>query len=457
MYTFTGDISYPAYSGVVVERNNIVIDGAGYTLNGSGQYTGGIGISLNDVNNVAIENINIESFETGIWGSSSSDNIVGGNEITASACVEFDSSSGNSVTGNNMTNVGGFGVELNSCISSTVSENNITNVYVGVPWEPWIGIWLISSSNSTVSDNNVTNEIWGISLSSYSSFNTVTENNITDNEFGIVLGYGLSGHADGECSNNTIYHDNFVDNYEQVLSGDSINVWDNGYPSGGNYWSDYNGTDVYRGVYQNVTGSDGVGDTPYVIDANNTDNYPLMKPYPWGSHDIGVIYVGEVFGPLVSPLKTVIGLGYTLNISAFVMSYGSYLEVFNATVYVNNTVIGTVANVTLASDCSVILNFTWDTSGLAYGNYTISAYVTPVPGQTDMTENTRAVSVYVGIPGDLNGDSTVDIYDAILLSAAFNSSPGSTNWNPNADINGDGIVDIYDAIIMAAYFGQSIP
>jgi hypothetical protein len=57
------------------------------------------------------------------------------------------------------------------------------------------------------------------------------------------------------------------------------NKWDNGYPSGGNYWSDYNGTDLYSGPYQNVTGSDGIGDTPYVIDANNTDHYPLMGAF----------------------------------------------------------------------------------------------------------------------------------------------------------------------------------
>ena len=57
---------------------------------------------------------------------------------------------------------------------------------------------------------------------------------------------------------------------------------DDGHPSGCNYWKDYTGTDFYSGPYQNETGSDGIGDTPYVIDENNTDHYPLMSPQvPW--------------------------------------------------------------------------------------------------------------------------------------------------------------------------------
>jgi hypothetical protein len=65
--------------------------------------------------------------------------------------------------------------------------------------------------------------------------------------------------------------------------------------------------------------------------------------------------------------------------------------------------------------------------------------------------------VQVTIPGDLNGDFTVDIYDAILLANAFNSAPYKPSWNPNADLNGDETVDIYDAIILAAHFGKSDP
>jgi hypothetical protein len=53
-------------------------------------------------------------------------------------------------------------------------------------------------------------------------------------------------------------------------------------------------------------------------------------------------------------------------------------------------------------------------------------------------------------------DRIVDIYDAIMLADAFNSKPGSPNWNGNADINRDGTVDIFDAIILANNFGRQV-
>jgi len=71
-------------------------------------------------------------------------------------------------------------------------------------------------------------------------------------------------------SNNIFYHNNFINNTPQVKVYVDVNIWDDGHPSGGNYWSDYTGTDANY---------DGIGDTPYIIDANNTDHYPLMTPY----------------------------------------------------------------------------------------------------------------------------------------------------------------------------------
>ena len=58
------------------------------------------------------------------------------------------------------------------------------------------------------------------------------------------------------------------------------------------------------------------------------------------------------------------------------------------------------------------------------------------------------------LPGDVNNDGTVDIYDAIVLATAFQTKPGKPNWNPDADLNADLIIDIYDAITVAANYGK---
>ena len=203
-YTLTGNITSDA-DGIVVERDDIVVDGAGYTATGSG---GGNGTTLADRSNVTVRNMTIKNFDRGIF---------------------LDSSSDNTLFGNNVAN------------------NND-------------GVWFSSSDNNTLFGNSLTTNSWlGIGLSS-SSGNTLFGNNFTaNNHDGIWLYASLD---------NMFYHNNFVANTEQVYSESSANVWDDGYPSGGNYWSDYNGTDANH---------DGIGDTPYVVDANNTDRYPLMN------------------------------------------------------------------------------------------------------------------------------------------------------------------------------------
>jgi len=93
--------------------------------------------------------------------------------------------------------------------------------------------------------------------------------------------------------NNRIHRNSFINNANQAHDN-SVNYWDNGYPSGGNYWSDYTGADNYRGDRGTLMpGSDGIGDTPYYIPGdNNLDRYPLMSPSPpWtGWVVFGVLY-----------------------------------------------------------------------------------------------------------------------------------------------------------------------
>jgi nitrous oxidase accessory protein len=130
------------------------------------------------------------------------------------------------------------------------------------------GIHFFAADDNQVLNNTLMKNGVGVWLRGASKTNEIANNAFLENSYEIYLG-DPSNHL-GDCSNNVIYHNNFVDNLDPVFMYESISVWDYGYPSGGNYWSCYNGSD---------SDGDGIGDTPYVIDANNQDNYPLMAPF----------------------------------------------------------------------------------------------------------------------------------------------------------------------------------
>jgi len=238
-YVFTANIN----DHIVIERNNIIIDGNEYTLEGPSSENG---IDLSGRTNVTVKKVQIKKFNYGIELSSSSNNTISGNNITG-----------------NMGTVSG--IHLSSSNYNTISRNYIKGGFYC--------IYLKSSSNcNVISENNITAIACGIYVDS-SSGNIISGNNITDNTCGIMFTSSSSG--------NMIYHNSFINNVEQAYSY-ILNTWDDGYPSGGNYWSDYVGGDLYHGPYQNITGSDEIGDTAYTIDIDNQDRYPLMKPYVLG-------------------------------------------------------------------------------------------------------------------------------------------------------------------------------
>jgi len=203
----------------------------------------------------------------------------------------------------------------------------------------------------------------------------------------------------------------------------------------------------YTFSYWDIDGtSQGNGTNPVIASMNKSHAATAhYEATPQIYHDVAIINV--------TALKNVVGQGYCLYTSVTVANQGDYSEAFNITVYANQTNIATLENVTLTSGNSTSVISLWNTTEFACGNYTLSAYVSLVPGETNNADNNlTGGTVYVGIPGDLNADGKVNILDAILLSNAFGASPGSSNWNANADINGDGVVNILDAIILANNF-----
>jgi len=126
------------------------------------------------------------------------------------------------------------------------------------------------------------------------------------------------------------------------------------------------------------------------------------------------------------------------------------------------TIIGTKAT-TLPGGDSTIITFIWNTAGWAKGNYTISAYAWPVPGETETTDNMLSDGwVFVAMVGDVNGDNKVDVKDVYAVAKAFGTSkegpnpPGRT-YEPNCDINDDGKIDIKDYYIVCKHYGETDP
>jgi hypothetical protein len=160
----------------------------------------------------------------------------------------------------------------------------------------------------------------------------------------------------------------------------------------------------------------------------------------------------------VTPLKTIVGQGYSMQINVTVANQGDFTETFDLTVYANTNSIET-KQVTLTSGHSTTITFKWNTTGVAKGTYTISAYAWPVTGETHTTDN-RLTSGQVKVltPGNVNGDNIVnmmDIYTELVLR--FMRKRGDPGYMANSDINDDGIINYQDIYIAILHFMQTDP
>jgi parallel beta-helix repeat protein len=301
-YTLTGDIQSPRGDFCIyIERDGALLDGYGYTIEAIGTQDQGFlgsGIYIGAVSNVEIWNLTIKGCNFGIEAQSSSKANL--HDLTVDGAIQKEDS--NEPTG----------ILLLQCDGVTVNQNQLNNNYVGLS---------IQYSNCTVTNNRVMdNSGAGINLAGSNieivsnviarndlgmqidgSNNLIKANDILFNKRTGVFLTGsqnvfaennIEGHTDVQSGfgiqmspydgGNTFYHNDFANNSIQLEGGNlaaNSNIWNYDYPQGGNYWDTYRGVDIFSGVHQNQTGSDGIGDTPYQINQANTDRYPLIAPF----------------------------------------------------------------------------------------------------------------------------------------------------------------------------------
>ena len=256
--------------GHVVIITSDDVNMTGFTVRNSGTAYHITGINLNNVNHCNVSGNIITNNEHGLEiHNYSYYNTISGNNMTENnkwgmhiIDSHYNNVSGNVIGGSIWGSIAIHGFSTHN----RIFENNVGNNDNG-------GISIDGSEYNDIYENNIANNLWGISVQYGSEYNAISCNNIANNNYGIKL--------ESNTYANKFYHNNFVNNTfrASIVGYNHVNSWDDGYPSGGNYWSDYGGVDLFSGPFQNVTESDGIGDNPYIIDANNVDHFPLMVPY----------------------------------------------------------------------------------------------------------------------------------------------------------------------------------
>jgi len=288
------------------------------------------------------------------------------------------------------------------------------------------GIIISNHSNgTTISRNRIVESYYGVRIG-YSFHQTVVGNYIMANEVGIRL--------EGSSVNNHMAHNSFINNTVQASPGLAENSWDNGYPSGGNYWSDFNLTDMCSGPSQDQAGSDGIGDTPRPLSVQPliADWYPLAGP----------------FGHLTPQ---------GLNVTVFPMENVSLMFPAVSAQGFTEAFPGGDFGPPPPPDSSIEMFFHLESNATYSGNITMRIIYNDSNMTLEEEEKLRMIMFAYTVPGDVDWDYDVDIYDIVKIAGAYGSSAGEPRFFPECDLDEDRDVDIYDVVIAAGNYLERIP
>lgn len=284
------DINAKTQAGIVVEQTT-----AHFMIKNVNVHSGNItsvGITLNHVSNATVSDsilVNnsvgiqiLQSNGTSLENNTLQRNIVAGIEVSHCTKVE--------VNHNIMVQNLAQGIDIDNSTWVQIENNAVTKSIVGLN--------MMHASNCTVNENSLVNNSIGALMQITN--NTVFSENLVmkSGATGIVLfnhcrndtfkensvrnSTGLAVIVDISASKNKFLNNNFQNNtvHPQATDNNKTNMWNSSYPTGGNFWSDYTGVDLMSGPGQNLAGSDGIGDTPYMLGGVGMamDKYPLMRP-----------------------------------------------------------------------------------------------------------------------------------------------------------------------------------
>ena len=244
-------------------------------------------LAFRNVSHGAVENVTFENGWSGgaMLNTVSEVRLANSSFVGIGSNVDLDHSSGVAILGNTFTSGGStVGISVNETTDTVLQGNRVAGAFIGIA----IGY----NSRVEIIGNNITESTLGIGL--YDSAGTVQDNDLGHNGDGLFLG-GSSNVTVTEnrvrSSTGTgimltastgirVYHNSLDSNAVQASDDTaSQNTWNDGYPSGGNFWSNYTGVDRCSGPLQDhCTASDGIGDTPIAFASNAQDRYPLMFP-----------------------------------------------------------------------------------------------------------------------------------------------------------------------------------
>ncbi|UCD96398.1 MAG: hypothetical protein JSV35_07910 [Candidatus Bathyarchaeota archaeon] len=196
----------------------------------------------------------------------------------------------------------------------------------------------------------------------------------------------------------------------------------------------------------------------YDVELQLFDEYGILEDYYYRydaayfpeemHHDVAVSNI--------SVTRTAVGQGFPAQINITLENKGDYTETFTVTTHANETLVNST-QLMLSSNILTALTVYWNTTGQVMGNYTITVEVEPVNGEINTTDNSLAADseLCITIPGDVDADHDVDIFDILRIADSYGTHKGDTEFWGNCDIDDDGDVDIFDVTTAVAYYGDN--